>query len=112
MLHDSNGWLHAAERSIPLLVILIDNNGGGIFQQLPLESSTERFEQLFAMPQRVDPLLLADAHRIPGRVVSCLEDLAVAVEWGLAQQGPALLRICTDRRYDAQLRQELRAELP
>ena len=112
LLHDSNGWLHAAQRSIPLLVILIDNNGGGIFQQLPLESSPERFEQLFAMPQPVDPLELAAAHRIPGRVVSCLEDLAVAVDWGIAQQGPALLRICTNRRRDAQLRQQLRAQLP
>ncbi|WP_413440324.1 2-succinyl-5-enolpyruvyl-6-hydroxy-3-cyclohexene-1-carboxylic-acid synthase [Synechococcus sp. MIT S1220] len=112
LLHDSNGWLHAAQRSIPLLVILIDNNGGGIFQQLPLESSPERFEQLFAMPQPVDPLELAAAHRIPGRVVSCLEDLAVAVDWGIAQQGPALLRICTNRSRDAQLRQQLRAQLP
>ena len=112
LLHDSNGWLHAAQQSIPLLVILIDNYGGGIFQQLPIESLPDRFEQLFAMPQQVDPLGLAAAHRIPGRVVSCLEDLDVALDWGLAQQGPALLRICTNRQGDAELRQQLRVQLP
>ena len=109
LLHDSNGWLHAAQREIPLLVVLIDNNGGGIFQQLPIESDAlDTFDRLFAMPQAVDPLRLAAAHGIVGRGVACLEDLPVAVEWGLAQQGPALLRICTDRRADAALRLRLR----
>ena len=68
----------------------------------------ERFDQLFAMPQRVDPLALAAAHGIPGRALSCLEDLHDALDWGL-QQGPALLQARTDRRGDALLRKRLQA---
>ena len=48
LLHDSNGWLHGAQGKPPLLVLLIDNQGGGIFQQLPIES--KQFDRLFAMP--------------------------------------------------------------
>ena len=108
LLHDANGWLHGGPDGPPLLVILIDNGGGGIFQQLDIQQQgEERFDQLFAMPQRVDPLALAAAHGIPGRALSCLEDLHDALDWGLAQQGPALLRACTDRRGDAVLRQQL-----
>ena len=107
--HDSNGWLLASEDSPPLLVLLIDNAGGGIFAQLPIASiATSSFDQLFAMPQRHDPLALAAAHAVPARQLSRLEDLPSALEWGLSQQRTALLRVCTDRSADADLRRQLR----
>ena len=107
--HDSNGWLLASEASPPLLVLLIDNAGGGIFAQLPIASSaSSSFEQLFAMPQRLDPLALAAAHAVPSRQLSRLEDLQSALEWGLSQQRTVLLRVCTDRSADAALRRQLR----
>ena len=110
LLHDSNGWLHARADAPPLLVLLIDNNGGGIFRQLPIDvASRSGFDQLFAMPQDVDHLALAAAHGVPGRHVAALEDLPAALEWGLAQPGPALLRCCTSRDADARLRTALRA---
>ena len=106
LLHDSNGWLHASSASPPLLVLLIDNGGGGIFQQLPIH--TPSFEGLFAMPQQVDPLALAAAHGVLGRQVACLDDLQDALAWGLSQQRPVLLRLCTNRSLDANLRKQLR----
>lgn len=110
LLHDSNGWLHARNCDPALLVVLIDNAGGGIFGQLSIETgSPEQFDQLFAMPQGVDPLALASAHGIPTRQLACLEDLPDALEWGLMVQGPALLRVSTNRLHDAGLRQRLRA---
>ena len=110
LLHDSNGWLHAGSANPPLLVVLIDNNGGGIFQQLPIDASSPAgFERLFAMPQSVDPLALAAAHGVPGRPVAALDDLPMALDWGLAQPGPALLHCRTDRDADARLRTTLRA---
>ena len=63
------------------------------------------------MPQQVDQLALAAAHSIPVRQLACLDDLPAALEWGLGSAGPALLRVCTDRSHDAQLRRELREAL-
>ena len=112
LLHDSNGWLLASAAQLPLLVLLIDNAGGGIFEQLPIKTSpSDGFNQLFAMPQQVDPLALAAAHSIPVRQLACLDDLPTALEWGLGRAGPALLRVCTDRSSDAQLRRNLRKAL-
>ena len=109
LLHDSNGWLLASAAQLPLLVLLIDNAGGGIFEQLPIATTpSDGFDQLFAMPQQVDPLALAAAHAIPVRQLACLDDLPTALEWGLGSPGPALLRVCTDRRNDAKLRRDLR----
>ena len=114
LLHDSNGWLHRGVNGapLPLVVVLIDNGGGGIFQQLPVPAApAEAFDQLFAMPQQVDPLALADAHGVPGRQIACLDDLPLALEWALVQPGPVLLRVCTDRTEDAALRLALRREV-
>jgi len=112
LLHDSNGWLLAHPQHPPLVVVLIDNGGGGIFQQLPLKTApSEAFEQLFAMPQMVDPLALAAAHGIPHRQLACLEDLPEALDWSLSQTGPVLLRVCTHRGEDSSMRQQLREGL-
>ena len=110
--HDSNGWLLASASVVPLVVLLIDNGGGGIFGQLPIPAaSPAAFDRLFAMPQRCDPLALAAAHGVTGRQISCLEDLPAALEWGLAQQCTVLLRVCTNRVDDAELRRQWRDAL-
>jgi 2-succinyl-5-enolpyruvyl-6-hydroxy-3-cyclohexene-1-carboxylate synthase len=110
LLHDSNGWLWSSQLRGRLLVVLIDNSGGGIFEQLPIRPAVAAdldFERLFAMPQRVDPLALAAAHGVPGREVGRRGELAGALAWGLAQP-LALLRVVSHRGSDAARRRQLR----
>ncbi|MEA5444144.1 thiamine pyrophosphate-binding protein [Cyanobium gracile] len=110
LLHDANGWLWRSQLSGRLTVVLIDNGGGGIFEQLPIRTEPAAamdFERLFAMPQPVDPLALAAVHGVPGRRVAGLATLASDLAWA-RQQPMALLVISTDRRRDAALRQRLR----
>ncbi|MCT4366623.1 MULTISPECIES: 2-succinyl-5-enolpyruvyl-6-hydroxy-3-cyclohexene-1-carboxylic-acid synthase [Synechococcaceae] len=112
LLHDSTGWLWGQQLTGQLTVVLIDNGGGGIFEQLPIrtkpETGTVDFERLFAMPQRLDHRALAAAHGVPSRRVERLDDLAAALHWSEGEQ-LALLELRTDRRADAQLRELLRA---
>ena len=110
LLHDSNGWLWRPQLQAPLLVLLIDNGGGGIFEQLPIRPEAPApldFERLFAMPQAVDPCALAAAHGVPSRQVGDWHQLEDALAWGLAEP-MALVLLRTDRRADALWRQELR----
>jgi 2-succinyl-5-enolpyruvyl-6-hydroxy-3-cyclohexene-1-carboxylate synthase len=110
LLHDSGGWLWNGRLRGRLTVLLIDNAGGGIFEQLPIRCGEEAlldFERLFAMPQHHDPLALAAAHGVPGRTLRHAGSLPEALEWALAQP-MALLRLVTDRRADAALRLRLR----
>jgi 2-succinyl-5-enolpyruvyl-6-hydroxy-3-cyclohexene-1-carboxylate synthase len=115
LLHDSNGWLWHRQLKGHLLVVLIDNGGGGIFEQLPIRSpelghgepAPLDFERLFAMPQGVDQAALAAAHGVPSREVVDWQQLQAALAWGL-EQPMALLVLRTDRRADAAWRQALR----
>jgi 2-succinyl-5-enolpyruvyl-6-hydroxy-3-cyclohexene-1-carboxylate synthase len=110
LLHDSNGWLWQRQLRGRLTVIVIDNQGGGIFEQLPIRTDPGEaldFERLFAMPPPLDPCALASAHGIPARRVGCRGDLDAALTWALARP-IALVSVRTDRRADASLRQRLR----
>ncbi|MEB3351358.1 MAG: 2-succinyl-5-enolpyruvyl-6-hydroxy-3-cyclohexene-1-carboxylic-acid synthase [Cyanobacteriota bacterium] len=110
LLHDSNGWLWRRQLGGRLLVLLIDNGGGGIFEQLPIRPEPPQgldFERLFAMDQGVDALALAAAHGVPAKAVQHPDQLAAALAWGL-EQPLALLRLPTDRRADAGRRRRLR----
>lgn len=110
LLHDANGWLWRPQLQGRLTVLVIDNGGGGIFEQLPIRIEPAElldFDRLFAMPQPVDPLALAQAHGVPARLIASPADLPEDLAWALAQPF-SLLVVRTDRRHDAELRRRLR----
>lgn len=72
MFHDMNGLMMAKRYQIPLKIIVINNNGGGIFSFLPQSKATDYFEQLFGTPQDLDFHQVADLydfsyHRVTDR---------------------------------------------
>jgi len=52
--HDMNGLLAAMKYSIPLTIVLINNNGGGIFEALPVAKSKNGFREYFKTPHDLD----------------------------------------------------------
>ena len=50
-LHDSNGLL--CDQSIPISIVVVDNNGGGIFNTLP-QRGIENFEMVFGTPHNLN----------------------------------------------------------
>lgn len=111
LLHDANGWLwhrQLAQRQARLTVVLVENSGGGIFEQLPIRAGGSLdFERLFAMPQALDHTALAAGYGIASRRVSSLEQLPDAIAWA-SSQAMALIEVRTDRLADAALRQHCR----
>ena len=81
LLHDTNGWLFSKNKNISLIVIVIDNGGGGIFNQLNIDKIQEGdFKEIFLMPQEVCHLTLAKAYGLKYKQVACLYDLEQAIE--------------------------------
>jgi 2-succinyl-5-enolpyruvyl-6-hydroxy-3-cyclohexene-1-carboxylate synthase len=54
LLHDLSGLLAARRLGIPLTVVVVNNDGGGIFDFLPVAQATSHFEELFATPHGLD----------------------------------------------------------
>ncbi len=112
LLHDTNGWLFSKDKKISLIVVMIDNGGGGIFNQLNIDKIQEGdFEEIFLMPQRVCPLTLAKAYGVKYRQVACLDDLEQAIEWSFSLSTNVLIRVSTNSFEDLKLRVTLRDDL-
>ena len=116
LLHDSNGWLWAQQlraQGVRLTVIVVENGGGGIFEQLPIRPEPGApldFELLFAMPQAVSHPALAAVHGVPSSSLDVGDHLAAALRWAL-EEPLALLEVRTNRQQDAVLRQQLRRRM-
>ncbi|MEM5591845.1 thiamine pyrophosphate-dependent enzyme [Niallia circulans] len=52
--HDLNGLILSELYQLPITVILINNNGGGIFSFLPQVELPRHFELLFGTPLNID----------------------------------------------------------
>ena len=64
MLHDSTSLAGLAQRNLDLTIVVIDNDGGGIFSFLPQHEilDTAAYELLFGTPHGTDFVALANAH--------------------------------------------------
>lgn len=100
-LHDTNGLLLSAqlEAESALTVILIQNNGGGIFERLPISQFEPPFEQFFATPQRVNVQQLCQAYGVDYEQINSWNAFEKALK-SLPQRGIRVLEIQTDRRRD------------
>ncbi|MGH1490348.1 MAG: 2-succinyl-5-enolpyruvyl-6-hydroxy-3-cyclohexene-1-carboxylic-acid synthase [Acidimicrobiales bacterium] len=65
-LHDSSALIALRNRAISLTIVVIDNDGGGIFSFLPQATQLdgETFERLFGTPHGTDIAALCAAHGI------------------------------------------------
>ncbi|MGD1866240.1 MAG: 2-succinyl-5-enolpyruvyl-6-hydroxy-3-cyclohexene-1-carboxylic-acid synthase [Phormidesmis sp.] len=105
-LHDTNGLLNAAQLVGHLTVIVINNNGGGIFEMLPVSQFESVFEPYFATPQSVELFSLCKAYGIEHRIVTDVQEFIECVSV-LPAQGMRVLEIVCDRKQSVQQRKTL-----
>jgi 2-succinyl-5-enolpyruvyl-6-hydroxy-3-cyclohexene-1-carboxylate synthase len=93
--HDQSSLTALARRRLPLTIIVVDNDGGGIFSFLPQAASlaAERFEQLFGTPHGTDVVAVAQAHGLSAAEVSTVGELRSAVASAAVQ----VVRVRSDR---------------
>jgi 2-succinyl-5-enolpyruvyl-6-hydroxy-3-cyclohexene-1-carboxylate synthase len=49
-IHDLNSLSLAKQSKVPIVLLVVNNNGGGIFHFLPIARHTDHFEEYFAAP--------------------------------------------------------------
>ena len=104
LLHDTNGFLLRQHFEGHLTIVLINNNGGGIFEMLAIAKFDLPFEDFFAQPQSIDFANLCKTYNIEHERITTWEQLANRLN-PLPKSGIRVLELCTDRKADAQWRQ-------
>lgn len=111
-LHDLTALVAAQRLGLDLLIVLVDNDGGGIFSFLPQGSADrpdlglpEHYEALFGTPHGLDLRPVATAlgatHRRVGR-----GDLARGLAACLDRPGVTVLEVNTDRARNVELHRD------
>ena len=112
LLHDSNGLASLRDPELRVIVVAINNDGGGIFHFLPVRDFEPAFTPYFATPHDRDFARLAAFHGIPhSRVDSrgggSLAQIAAGFERALEEPGSAIFEIRTDREVNRRRRAQV-----
>lgn len=105
LLHDTNGFLSAKRLQGHLTIVLINNNGGGIFGMLPIADFDPPFEEFFATPQEVDFAKLCATYEVAYERAGERQHLETLVH-NLPATGVRLIEIACDRQANARWRKQ------
>lgn len=104
--HDLNGLLTAKQYKLDITILLINNNGGGIFSFLPQAANGKNFERLFGTPLNID---FKHAVHMYGGTYELIKDeahLQVALKKSYEQTGVSVIEVQTDRTENTKWHQE------
>ena len=104
-LHDSNAMLFAKQFKGSLTIFVINNEGGGIFEHLPISREPE-FEKCFATPQNFDLSKLCSTFGIKYSLETSWSQIIEKIEKPIAA-GIEIIEIPTNRKKDREIRQKL-----
>ncbi|MEY3400928.1 MAG: 2-succinyl-6-hydroxy-2,4-cyclohexadiene-carboxylic acid synthase/2-oxoglutarate decarboxylase [Cyanobacteriota bacterium] len=105
LLHDTNGFLISNKFIGHLTIILINNNGGGIFEMLPIAKFNPPFEEFFATPQNIDFCQLCATYNVQYQLITAWEELQDHLKQ-LPKTGIRVLEVKTNRKRDVIWRRE------
>ena len=98
LLHDASGLLSARRFDLKLTLVVVDNDGGGIFSMLPVADFPEeaRFREIFRTPHGHDLVALSAGAGVPATRVTSWSHFRAALKESLAAAGPRTLVVPCD----------------
>ena len=102
-LHDLNGLIPARELGLPVVFLVLNNQGGGIFHMLPIRHHEPAFTRYFATPHALDFRHAAALYDLPYVRVAPAE-VGSAVAAAFAEGGPHVLEVRSDREENRRWR--------
>lgn len=107
-LHDLGGLLAARRHGIPLLAVVVNNDGGGIFRFLPQAAHGDRFEDLFATPHGLTFEHAAALFGLDHRAAQGPADFAKTVAEAIERGRATIIEVRTDPKRNVALHAAVR----
>ncbi len=108
--HDMNGLLAARDPALNVVLVLVDNDGGGIFHMLPIRNFEPAFTPYFATPHGLDFRHAARLYGIRLQEAQSPAELTEAVAAAIRRPGTEIVRVRTDRETNRLRHEEVRHE--
>jgi 2-succinyl-5-enolpyruvyl-6-hydroxy-3-cyclohexene-1-carboxylate synthase len=111
LVHDIGGLLAATRLKLALTIVLLNNDGGGIFHFLPVARERDAFEEHVATPHDLDFATAAELYGCGYDSPTTLRTLREAVERSLAADSSTILEVRTDRGENLSLHRRIADEV-
>ena len=108
--HDMNGLLAVRKHGLDnVTIVLLNNNGGGVFRRLPIAEEHAQFEELFLTPSGLDFAPAATMYGLDFVRIGEEDRAGLAQTLCASLQGrrPTIIEVRTDGARDERLRREL-----
>ena len=105
--HDMNGLLALSRCDVDATIVLVDNDGGGIFHKLDIEDFDPPFTEQFRTPHGLDFEPAGDIYDFDFRRLNSLSGLGEAVEHAAGRSGTAVLSVEVDGESSHRYRERL-----
>ena len=102
LFHDLNGLAVAKTHNLNLIIILHNNDGGGIFEYLP-QKGTKHFDYLFSTSQGLDYSGAAKLYGCGYTKISSPDELSSVLAKINQESGVHIIEIPTNREYSREL---------
>jgi 2-succinyl-5-enolpyruvyl-6-hydroxy-3-cyclohexene-1-carboxylate synthase len=106
LAYDIGGLLAAKRLELELTIVLLNNEGGGIFDFLPVAGAAiakDVYTQHVATPTGLDFALLASLYGLSHELVFDVASLRAALERALAARGSAIVEVKSERGANVKL---------
>jgi 2-succinyl-5-enolpyruvyl-6-hydroxy-3-cyclohexene-1-carboxylate synthase len=103
LAHDIGGLLATRRLGLPLTIVLLNNDGGGIFHFLPVARYGAVFDEHVATPHGLDFARAAALYGAEYERPGDLAELEAGVRRSVASPGAQVIEVRTDRRRNLEL---------
>jgi 2-succinyl-5-enolpyruvyl-6-hydroxy-3-cyclohexene-1-carboxylate synthase len=110
-LYDLNSLALLRHSIDPVIVVIINNDGGGIFSFLPIAKSTDLFDTYFGTPHGLDFANAAAMFELDYYHPQQQDEFIANYTQAVANGRSAIIEVTTDRSENWQLHQELQADI-
>ncbi|MCH1625438.1 2-succinyl-5-enolpyruvyl-6-hydroxy-3-cyclohexene-1-carboxylic-acid synthase [Fredinandcohnia quinoae] len=105
--HDLNGLLAAKQHHLDITIVIINNDGGGIFSFLPQSAEEKHFEALFGTPIGLDYEHVVNMYGGTFNRVKNWEGFRTAINNSITSKGLSVVEVKTDRKENVAIHRKM-----
>ena len=109
--HDMNGLLAIARCDVDATIVLLNNDGGGIFHMLPIESFEPPFTDQFKTPHGIEFEPTGELYGLDYERVDSREGFVDTYSEAVESEGSTVVEVVTEAADSHAVRDELRAQV-
>jgi 2-succinyl-5-enolpyruvyl-6-hydroxy-3-cyclohexene-1-carboxylate synthase len=110
-LHDVNALASLKKSTYSLCIIVINNDGGGIFSMLPIyeELDKKTFESIYGTPHGLDLQAVTESFGLKSKKIQTMDDLIETYLSWQNTKGNMVIELSTNREENRRIHQDLKS---